>query len=394
VAGRPSQTWSDDGATRAVNLTSIAAVFLTFGVFWGSWSVAAADIERELGISHGLFGLLLSAALAGASVTNAVGGALTERHGIGPLLGLALFAWAAAIAVTLALGSGPFMAVTLVATVTIAGLVDVVMNVAATGALADRPGALVRFHALFNGGAAIGAAITGTSLGLGQSWRWSWVLVAGVAAALALAPGIRRFGVATSLPPAGVPAATSLLAVLRLVHREHLVLVAVAFALGAMVEGGVELWGVLFLRTTLASGLAVGSVSAVIGYTVAAAARVVVGPAAGRHSAARGVTAGASVAAAGLVVLAVVDVPIVAGGGLVVAAGGISMCWPLLLAHASAGRERPAAIVGGVSSIGYLGFVFGPAVVGWISALVGLRAGLLVLAAAAVTVAALPNLRR
>lgn len=375
----------------SARLGAVAAVFLIFGSFWGSWSVAAADIERELGISHGVFGLLFSAALAGASVANALGGALAERHGPGRVLSVALVAWGLVTALVIALPVPALFAVILVGTVTIAGFVDVVMNVAATGVLADRPGALVRFHALFNAGAAVGAAITGTLVGLELSWRWSWALVA--AGALVIAPLARRF----DAPPSAAAAAAqerSLAAVLRLLRREHLVAVAVAFAIAAMVEGGIELWGVLFLRTTLPRGLAIGTVSAVIGYSIAATARVLVGPAAGRRGAAPGVAAGAGIAAVGLVILAVVEVPVVAGAGLVLAAGGISMCWPLMLAHASAGRERAGAIVGGVSSIGYLGFVFGPMLVGWLSAAVGLRGGLLFLAAAAVAVATMARLGR
>ena len=100
---------------------------------------------------------------------------------------------------------------------------------------------------------------------------------------------------------------------------------------------------------------------------------------------------GASLAAVGLVVLALAPSAVIAAAGLVTAAGGVSMCWPLLLAQAGAGRERPAAAVGGVSAIGYLGFVVGPAVVGSVAQLAGLRAGLLALAAAAVFVAVVPR---
>lgn len=67
------------------------------------------------------------------------------------------------------------------------------------------------------------------------------------------------------------------------------------------------------------------------------------------------------------------------------------MCWPLLLAHASEGRARPAAIVGSVTAVGYLGFVAGPTIVGWVAAAFGLRAGLLLLAVAAAFVAIVPT---
>jgi fucose permease len=81
----------------------------------------------------------------------------------------------------------------------------------------------------------------------------------------------------------------------------------------------------------------------------------------------------------------------VAAIGLVMAAAGISVCWPLLLAHASAHLDRPALVIGGVTSIGYLGFVLGPAIVGWLSDTIGLQAGLFALAAAAAFVAIAPT---
>ena len=70
----------------AGGLGVVAATFVVFGTFWGSWAVAAADVEDSLGLSHGGFGLLLSAALAGAVASNAVGGALAERRGTAPVL--------------------------------------------------------------------------------------------------------------------------------------------------------------------------------------------------------------------------------------------------------------------------------------------------------------------
>jgi len=357
-----------------------------FGLFWGGWAVAAVDVERELDLSHGAFGLLLSVALLGGAAANAVGGSLAERRGTGRVLSGALVLWGGLLLVAAGAGQRAAFGVLTISIVAVGGLVDVVMNVAATAALAGQPGQLVRFHGLFNGGAAIGAGATGILLGLDHSWRWQWAVI-GVAA-LVLAPVCRN----SSLPASASGDRTPLTGALPLLRREGLVLVAVAFAVGAMVEGGIELWGVLFLRTHLPSGLLVGSTSAVVAYSVAAGARIVFGPAAGRRGAARGVTVGAGTAAAGILLLAAAPSAWLAGGGLVLAAGGISMCWPLLLAHASAGRARPGAIVGGVSAVGYTGFVAGPAIVGWLAAAAGLRVGLALIAVAAVFVAVTPAL--
>jgi MFS family permease len=310
---------------------------------------------------------------------------MAERRGTGPVLAAALATWGLILLVAAAWHPAVVFAVLLVLAVGLGGVVDVVMNVAATAALADRPGTFVRFHALFNAGAAAGAAATGVLLASGASWQWAWLVVGLVA--LAVAAWLR-----TAELPAGeagehVPI-TGAVSVLR---REGLVLVATAFAVSSLVEGGVELWGVLFLRTTLPSGLAVSAISAVAAYSVAATARLVLGPLAGRRGPVRGVAAGAGTAAAGILLLALAPTGPVAGTGLVLAAGGISLCWPLLLSLASAGRPRPGAVVGAVTAVGYTGFVVGPTVVGALAAGFGLRAGLVLLAALAVFVAVAPT---
>lgn len=372
----------------AVSLRPIAATFVVFGTFWGGWAVAAADVEADFGLSHGQFGILLSSSLAAAAVSNAVGGALAERHGTRRTLTVALAAWALALVAGATAPSLVLFAVALTAVVAMGGVVDVTMNVAAISGLGSEGSAVVRFHALFNVGAALGATVVGAATAAAVSWRWAWVGIAVVAAVLSVV-----FSRA-DLPAGAAGDHVPLSGALSLLRREGLVLLAFAFAIGSMVEGGVELWGALFLRTTLPSGLAVGVTSLVLGHLVAAAARALLGPRASRRGAARGVSIGAGAAAVGTLLLAFGGHPVLAGGGLVVAAGGISMCWPLLLSLVAAGRERPAPAIGAVTSIGYVGFVIGPTVVGWLAGTLGLRWGLLLLAAAAVFVAAAPSLRR
>jgi MFS family permease len=369
-------------------LGPVAASFLLFGYFWGSWAVAAADVERALGLSHGGFGLLLSVALILGAAANAVGGMLAERRGTARVLAIGLAVWGVLLPLGALARRPVLIGIVVIGIVAAAGLIDVVMNVAATAALADRPGALVRFHGLFNIGAAIGAASTGVLLAGGRSWRPAWVAVGAVAWVVAAVVARAR------LPASDAGERLSLTGAFTVLRREHLVLVAAAFAVGAMVEGGIELWGVLFLRLHLPRGLAVGATSAAIAYAVAAITRIVLGPLAGRRGATSGVTAGAVAAAAGVLLLALAPGTWIPGAGLVLAAGGISMCWPMLLAHAAAGRDRPGPAVGSVTAVGYLGFVAGPVIVGWLSAVAGERTGLLLLAAAASFVAVAPNLAR
>lgn len=368
-------------------LAPVTACFFLFGIFWGTWAVGAVNVERALHLSNGGFGLLLSGALLGAAAGNALGGSAAERWGTGRVIGGAFAAWGILIVLGAVEHSPPLLGLLIVGVIGVGGLADVSMNVAATASLSGRPGHLVRFHARFNTGAAVGAAGTGALLASHHGWRPMWVGI-GVTAL-----GVAVFCALSSLPAGSRGEAVPLRRVFGVLRREALVLLAAAFAVGAMVEGGLELWGVLYLRTRLDSGLLIGAGGAVLSYLVAAAARVFLGPRAARRGPARGVLLGAGTAAVGALLLAGAPVAALAAAGLVLGAGGISMSWPLLLAESAAGRRRPGPVVGAVSSVGYLGLMLGPSVVGLVADRLGLRWGLVLLAAAAVFVAAAPTVR-
>jgi MFS family permease len=372
---------------RFVNLRPIGWVFVLFGLFWGAWAVAAVDLQHALGLSVGGFGLLLSASLAGSAVANALGGGLCERFGTTRVLSLALGTWTAFLLFGAASRSSLLLGLVIVLVVVNAGLIDVTINIASMSALAGEPGRLVAFHARFNWGAAIGAGTCGGLLAAHISWRWVWVAAAVAAGGLAFV--CRR----SRLPGAAQPEQLPRHGALALLRTEGLFVLAGIFALSAMVEGGIDLWGVLFLRSSLDSGLLLGAGGAVLGYSVAALARTTLGPTIGRRGPPRGVAIGAGTAAVGTLLLASAQLPVLGALGLVLAAGGISMCWPLLVAAAGRDRARGAAAVGAVTAGGYLGLVAGPALVGWIADAVGLRAALGLLAAAAMVVALVPVTR-
>lgn len=365
----------------------MAAAFVVFGSFWGSWAVAAIDVERFLRVSHAGLGTVLALAVVGGTVANAVGGTLAERHGTRVALATCLVVWAALLGGLVGIQHrGAFIAV-FVLSVAVGGGVDVVMNVAATAALADSPGRLLRFHALFNGGAVGGAALTAIFVRAGVSWRVVWGVVAVLAVVLAAV-------VARTDLPAGEPGEhVSIRDGLAALGRAGLLRLAAVFALAALVEGGIDTWGVLFLRSRLAIGVLAGAAAYVAGQALATVARASVGGAARRMHATWGASAGALLAAGGLLAEAASPSPVFAGIGLAAAAVGISMCWPLFLAEATAGQERPALIVGGITAAGYVGFVAGPPVVGWISSAWGLRVGLVTLAATALLTGLLPRKR-
>ena len=369
------------------SLRPVAVAFVAMGSFIGAWAVVAADVEHALGIGHGGFGLLLAVALTGTAAMGAASGTLVERWGVARVLSAGAASFAVSVGLLgLAGGSGsfPVLALVIVAIFASSGVLDVAMNVAATAVLVDEPGRLVRFHAFFNAGAAAGAGLTAVIVHVTDEWRLAFVVPV-LALAIASLAGAR----------AHVPVGESgehhgILHALRTVRAEGLFLLAGVFALGAMVEGGIDTWGVLVLRDQLAVGIVVGAAAQTLGQAVAAAARATLGPIAGSLGTVRGIAIGSGLAAVGLLMLAVGPKPL-AIAGIVLGAAGVSVCWPLLLAHASQGLARPAGVISGVTAIGYLGFVLGPALIGALANLTGLRNALLVLALAATVVAVAPR---
>ena len=276
-------------------LRLVAASFIWLGLFWGGWAVVAFDVERSLGLNHAGFGLLLTAALSGAVVANFVAGSLAERWGTAAALSASLGVFGLVLGLLALTGQPAAFMVLFVLAVAASGCTDVTMNVAAAAGLGARPGQFAQFHGLFNGGAAAGAALMGGLLALGVSWRWGWALE-GLAARpcpgrdYRARPSTRGPGW-NEHPRSGDAddaAAGAALCACRGLRR------------GRDGRGGIEAWGVLFLRSQLALSAGLGTAASPVGQVLATLSRVALGPRAGAMAVGGGASTGAAVAAAGL----------------------------------------------------------------------------------------------
>jgi MFS family permease len=358
--------------------------FVLFGTFWGAWAVGALDIQQFLEISDGGLGLLVAATVVGTLAANVVAGALAERWGTSRATHVSLAAWGLAV---LVLAGVPepraWMAVFLVV-VALGGMLDVVLNIAGTGALHDQPGQLLRVHASYNVGTVAGAAVTGAALGLLGTWRWAFA-AAGLGSLVVA--GLVRAGRLT-IPDVTAGEHARLLDALGELRRSRLFGLAAAFCLGAMVEGGIGTFGVLYLRDQLGVAALAGAGAYVIGQLLATTTRYALGgPSAERAGVQlRGSGAarmGLAVAGIGLAIEVLAGRAGVAALGLAVASMGVATYWPLLSAVAVQLSDRPGLAVGGVTAAGYLGFLAGPPLVGLVADNWGLEAGVFALVVAA-----------
>lgn len=372
-------------------LRTVAVVFMVFGAFWGAWAVAAADVQRDLHLSPGGLGLLLSGSVGVGGLAAAATGTLAERWGPRVFLARALALWALAAVAAGIVSSGAVFVVFFVVAMVGAGLVDMAMNAGAAAGVGGDARRMMQFHALFNAGALCGAAVAGALIGAGRAWHWSWVFVGatGLVIAGGLAWATSADGPETT--PArpgpsvsGTPSVTRSLAILRSLHLTPL---ALAFVATAGVEGGIDTWGVLYLRRQLAVGILLGAGAYGVGQVIAVTVRAGGAGPIGRVGPRWGLVAGAGTAAVGLLLESLSSRPGPAAAGLALAAAGIAVCWPLAMSAVS-GRAAtegvsPAPLVGALTASGYVGWVAGPAVVGLVADAGGLRAGLLILASLA-----------
>jgi MFS family permease len=350
------------------------------------------NIQRTFHISDSQLGLLLAFAVALAGVSGAVTGHLADRVGARRLMWIALFTWSALLVVMSVTQQRWTFVVALALVEMAGGCVDTGMNAEASQRLIGQPGALVRFHALFNGGALIGAAVAGIIIHAGVSWRWVWPGVAAVAVVVAAWALATDSGVAlghgegpTSAPPLSHP--------VRRIRRDGLLVLLFVFALAEVTEGGVDTWGVLFLRSTLAAGVLLGAGAYVVGQSVAATTRGAGGAVLGKLSARSALIVGGCTAGGGILLESLTHLSVAAAIGLALGAGGASLFWPLVMSTVSVQASQVVSAVGTFTAAGYIGWVAGAPLVGWISQTYGPAHGLQLLAVAAFAVALVSLLR-
>lgn len=357
-------------------------MFVTFGAYFGAVAVSVADIEKSLDVSHGVFGALLGLALFCGGCSSAIMSVRAHRNGVGRTMREALIVWAAVLVVAVFVPVNVVLMIALVVAIGAAGAVDVVMNTLATQAVHASPTKLLRVHATYNFGAAIGAGVAGVVVANGLDWRLVWIGVGASAACLAFL----NWPQFNQQSGGGAEDDVPLHAAIHSLVTERILLVAAAFVLGAVVEGGIDAWGPLYLRADLESGVTAGALATAAGYVIGCMGRLGMSALSERWGAKWCSVLGTSVCAFGLILLVTSPSMPIALVGLALAVGGITTNWPLLISYATENSPNSALITGGMSTAGYAGLVVSPAILGVVGNVSGLRASLVTVTVCALIV--------
>jgi MFS family permease len=372
----------------------VVASFVTFGLFWGSWAVMLYSIQRTYSLNDAQLGVLLAVAVAVAGASSAFTAHLADRVGARRLLWVALFAWSGLLCVLPLTDSRWTFSLVLVPVMVAGGSIDTAMNAEASHRLVDHPASLVRLHALFNTGALCGAAAAALLIHSGISWRWVWPGIAVVGAAVGVWALMTDTGTAMAGAGAGTGAGDEFGAgversshPVRRLRQDGLLILLAVFALAEVTEGGVDTWGVLYLRNHLATGVLLGAGAYVVGQLMAVTTRGAGGPLLGRLSSRHALIVGGCVAGSGILLESLTSLSWMAAVGLALGAGGASLFWPLVMSTVSRQATQVVSAVGTFTAAGYIGWVAGAPIVGWVSQTLGPAHGLQVLAVAAFGVA-------
>jgi MFS family permease len=354
----------------------VMARFLIHGLVISTWVSRIPSIKASLHLNDGVFGFTLLGSAIGSIIGIPLSGWVITRYG-----SRSACTWTSiGLCVALALPAFAINAATLFAALflfgAMAGSNDVAMNAQGVGVERQMGSpTMSRFHSMFSMAGIIGAAGGGLIASRGVPATEHFLITAAcfLAFSLSTAPLLNE---SSPVVPATTP-----LAKLRFRHLPTplIALSVIGFCI-FLSEGAIADWTAIYLKQVLSAGPGL----AAAGYAVFSAAMAIFrlfGDAITvRLGVAQTIRAGGILAACGLASALLVDSPYWALPGFALAGVGFSSIIPLVFA--AGGRIQSVsegAGVATVSGIGYIGFLVGPPVIGFVSQILNLRAGLFVI---------------
>lgn len=348
---------------------AVAVLFFLNGAIFASWVTRLPAVQARLLLTPGELGLALLGTAAGALVAMNLSGYLSARFGSRSVTTIAALCLCAVLPLLALAPTLPVLVSTLVLFGASNGSMDVAMNTQGV-AVERRYGRpiLNSFHACYSLGGLAGALLGGVVAASGIAPLPHFLCVALFSAILILAVTRLLLPAQTEAQGKGSTFAFPTRALLALG------LVAFCVVLG---EGAMADWSAIYLTSTLHTGAGLAAAGYAAFSVVMALGRGVGDRLTARLGPMAMVRLGGFVAAVGLT-LALTDlwVPIaLLGFGLVGA--GFSVVFPLTLSAAGrTSKQASGTAIAAVATCGYMGFLIGPPVIGFIADALSLRIAL------------------
>jgi MFS family permease len=351
---------------------AVSAAFLIHSTVSGTWAPRLPAIKESLELSDGELGTALVGLAIGLLVGTRLVGAPVDRFGSRPVMraGFPL------LACSLALPGLADSLVTLFLALFVLGLasgaLDVAMN--AQGIEVERylrRPILSGLHGLWSVGLGIGAGLAALAAAVDADPLEHFAVVAAVLAVTSLVclPGLLAAHRAASGEPEQEHVTVS--------WTPALVLLGVIAFCSFVGEGSASDWSAVYMTQELSASPVLGAVAFGAFAVTMATARFVADPLRGRLGNVALVRGGSLIAAAGLGLGLLVHEPAAAIAGFALLGLGLAAVVPI--AFSAAGDLDPRATgrhVGRVATLGYVGSVAGPIMIGWLAEATSLRTAL------------------
>lgn len=372
TSSRSARTSGFTGEFRLVLVT-----FALFGFLYGVWQVVIVDLQQALGLSEGELGTAITTGFLASFPMMLISGRLADRWGARTLIVSTALLMALAFLGLCLLDRYWMLLAVLLVFFGASGAYDVGINAAAIQVeqRMTRP-VMAYFHAAFSGTAAVIALMTGALLVLGTPFRVFYLVVALALTSIGLlvwrspalphtaspsdhlAPELRRRGAHLYRTPA-------------------LLLLAAITALAFFSEGTLETWSAIYLRAVLDLPAFVGAAGPAMLHSAMLVGRL--GTARVVHHFGRRTFLGAAgmLAAGGMVLTLATSSPLIILLGLLLAGLALAGVAPTTFSLAGeAVPDRIGEVSSVITTVGYSGFLIGPALIGGVAELVGLRGAL------------------
>jgi MFS family permease len=341
-----------------------ALMFAAYGIILGAWTSRIPSVKQGLHLTDGQLSLGLLGFAAGAITGMQLIGRLVDRYGGARIMiPMAIVDAAALVSPAFAPNLG-----TLIAALFVFGAAHGTVNIAMNGNAVEVERAwqkpiMSSFHAVYSIGGFLGAAIGGLCAQADLGARTTFMVVAITIAVMAILAS--RWAYTERVAAAGAPAEKG-----PLPGVYFLALLAFCCLVG---EGAAADWSTVYVRDTLHSGAGFAAAAYAAFSIMMTVGRLVGDRLAARLGTVTLVRASGVLAAVSLGVALLVNDPVAGVVGFGFFGAGLSCIAPLVFSAAgSRNPQRAGQAIARVASLGWIGFLIGPIVIGGAAELVGL----------------------
>lgn len=362
------------------------ATFVVFGVnglVFASWAARIPAVTETLDLTSGQMGTLLLCTAIGSLLALPTAGLVVDRIGTASTVrfgGLLAALSGVGIALSLSAGSVPAIAIALFVFGIGIGLWDVAQNI--EGADVEhklRRTIMPQFHAAFSGGAFVGALIGAGLSNIGVGLPEHLLVIAAVVVVVALVtPRYFLPHVAPAAPLEGEPKVVKGPSAWR---DSRTLLIGVVVLGATLTEGAGNDWLAKATVDGLGTSESTGALMFALFVLAMTAMRLFGGRVIDAYGRVAVLRASMAAAAAGLCLFVLAGNIWLAAAGAALWGVGSALAFPMGMSAAADDPKRAAARVSVVSTLGYVSFLAGPPLLGYLGDLTGIHLALLAILA-------------